>query len=64
MEPGRVIFLSAVSNVFHNALRGSRHLFHSYRDIIKQAFEGHSRGTNELGHGNFDFFSALGASYG
>lgn len=38
MEPSRVIFLSAVSNEFHNAPPERRHLFQSYRDVLKQAF--------------------------
>jgi hypothetical protein len=38
MEPRRVILVSAVSNEFHNVPSESRHIFHSYRDIIKQAF--------------------------
>jgi len=38
METRRVIFVSAVSNEFHDAPPGKRHLFHSYREIVKQAF--------------------------
>ena len=38
MEPKRVIFVSAVSNEFHNAPPGKRHLFKSYREVLEQAF--------------------------
>jgi tetratricopeptide (TPR) repeat protein len=38
MEPKRVIFVSAVSNEFHNAPPEQRHIFKSYRDVLKQAF--------------------------
>ncbi len=38
MEPCRVIFVSAVSNEFHKVPPDQRHLFNSYRDILKQAF--------------------------
>lgn len=36
--PPRVIFLSAVSKEFHNVPPGQRHIFQSYRDVLKQAF--------------------------
>ena len=38
MELRRVIFVSAVSNEFHKVPPESRHIFQSYRDIVKQAF--------------------------
>jgi hypothetical protein len=38
MGPKRVIFVSAVSNEFHNVPPESRHIFQSYRDVVKQAF--------------------------
>jgi tetratricopeptide (TPR) repeat protein len=38
MEPRRVIFVSAVSNEFHKVPPESRHIFQSYRDVLKQAF--------------------------
>jgi hypothetical protein len=38
MEPKRVIFVSAVSNEFHNVPPEWRHIFQSYRDVVKQAF--------------------------
>lgn len=34
----RIIFVSAVSNEFHNAPEGQRHLFTSYRDVLARAF--------------------------
>jgi hypothetical protein len=38
MEPRRVIFLSAVSNEFDKVPPESRHIFQSYRDVLKHAF--------------------------
>jgi tetratricopeptide (TPR) repeat protein len=38
MELTSVIFVSAVSNEFHKVPLESRHLFPSYRDVVKQAF--------------------------
>jgi hypothetical protein len=38
MQATRVIFVSAVSIEFHKVPPESRHVFRSYRDVIKQAF--------------------------
>ena len=38
MELRRVIFVPAVSNEFHKVPPESRHIFQSYRDVVKQAF--------------------------
>jgi tetratricopeptide (TPR) repeat protein len=38
MTPPRVIFVSAVTNEFHSRTPGEWHLFHSYRDVLDQAF--------------------------
>jgi hypothetical protein len=48
MEPGRVIFVSAVSNEFHTAPPQARQRFHSYRDVLKQAFRALSRDQYEV----------------
>lgn len=46
--PTRVIFLSAVSNEFHNVPAEQRHVFHSYRSVLKQAFDTLARGQYEV----------------
>jgi Tfp pilus assembly protein PilF len=38
MPAPRTIFVSAVSDEFHNARPGNRRAFDSYRDVLKQAF--------------------------
>src|ERR1700730_3104844 len=38
MPPSRVIFVSAVSKEFHTVLPQAQQRFHSYRDVLKQAF--------------------------